>query len=322
MSIQSELQAAIKAVLPDVSCVIGWGKGPDALHGAPLFMRTAEDVDGLETGFFSVNNPALYLPEYKGTKIAVVVKGCDSRSVGQLLAEGLIKREEVVVIGFPCSGVLDNDKVAAALVGKIEAGEVLAAFETDDELVLNFPKQEIRLKKADIIADKCKRCLFPNSLIADTFVGEPRKADIDQDSYEDLAAFEALSLEERQAFWNKEMSRCIRCYACRNACPLCVCRDHCVATSRSPEWVTQADGVTDKLFFQIIHASHLSGRCTGCGECQRACPENIPVLLFKRGMTRKVEDLFAYRTGVDTEGKPPLLTFNVEEPTIKERDWK
>ena len=321
MSIQDDLKKAAAAVLPDVACVIGWGKGPDVLRAAPLFMRSAEDADELEAGFFSVNNPALFLPEYKGKKVAVVVKGCDSRSVGQLLAEGLIKREEVVVIGYPCKGVLDVDKVAAALVGIVEPGEALAAAETDDEVILTFPKREVRLKKTDITADKCKRCLFPNSLIADTFVGEPRKADIDADSFEDLAAFEALSLEERKAFWDKEMSRCIRCYACRNACPLCVCRDHCVASTRSPEWVTQADGVAEKLFFQIIHATHLAGRCTGCGECQRACPENIPVLLFKRALNRRVEDLFAYRTGVDIEGKPPLLTFSLEEPTIKERDW-
>ena len=251
----------------------------------------------------------------------MVVKGCDSRSVGQLLAEGLIKREEVVIIGYPCTGVLDNDKVAAALKGIIEPGEVLAAAETDEELILNFPKKEVRLKKADILADKCTRCLFPNSLIADTFVGEPRKAEIDPNAADPFAAFDALTLEERQTFWNHEMSRCIRCYACRNACPLCVCRDHCVASSRSPEWITQADGVADKLFFQIIHATHLAGRCTGCGECQRACPENIPVVLFKRALNQQVTKLFSYRAGVDIEGKPPLLTFTMEEPTIKERDW-
>ncbi len=321
MPIQDDVKKAVAAALPDVKCVIGWGKGPEALRDAPLFMRSAEDVANLQTGFLSVNNPALYLPEYKGSKIGVVVKGCDSRSVGQLLAEGLIKREEVVIIGFPCDGVVDYDKVAAALAGKAEAAAITELKEEGDEIVLSLPAGEARLKKAEVTADKCQRCLFPNSLIADTFVGEPRKAHVDQDSFADLAAFEALSLKERQAFWNKEMSRCIRCYACRNACPLCVCRDHCVATSRSPEWVTQADGVADKLFFQIIHASHLSGRCTGCGECQRACPENIPVLLFKRAMGRRVGELFAYRPGVDIEGKPPLLTFSVEEPTIKERDW-
>ncbi len=325
MSIQDELKSAIKAALPDVSCVIGWGPGPDALHGAPLFMRGEADAEAFSAGFFSVNNPALFLPEYRGTRVAVVVKGCDARSVGQLLAEGLIKKDEVRVIGFPCSGVVDHDKLAAALAllegGPVEPGLASAVREEGAEVVLGFPGREIRLKKSEITADKCTRCLYPNALAADVFVGEKREPFAAKDDYADLAAFEALSLEDRMAFWEKEMSRCIRCYACRNACPLCVCRDHCIAASRSPQWVTQSDGVRDKMFFQIIHASHLSGRCTGCGECQRACPVGIPVLLLKRSLSRRVEDLFAYRAGIDTEGTPPLLTFNVEESRIKERDW-
>ena len=321
MSIQEKLQSAIQAALPDVSCVIGWGEGPEALRGAPLFMRTPEDVKSFRAGYYAVNNPALFLPEYKGSKVAVVVKGCDARSVGQLLAEGLIKREEVTVIGFPCDGVIDVDKVADALAGRCEPGEVTAAREEGDEVVLAGPAGDIRLKKADVTADKCGRCQYPNALDADVFVGDKRAPVVSADDYADLAAFEAMPVEERLAFWEKEMSRCIRCYACRNACPLCVCREHCIATSRDPHWLTQSDGVRDKMFFQIIHASHLAGRCTGCGECQRACPVGIPVLLLKRSLSRQVENLFAYRAGVDVEGPPPLLTFAMEEPKIKERDW-
>ena len=321
MSIQEDLKNAVKAALPDVECVIGWGDGPEALRSAPLFMRNDTDVEGFRAGFFAVNNPALYLPEYKGKKVAVVAKGCDARSIGQLIAEGLIKREEVVVIGFPCNGVIDLDKVNALLAGKCEPGEVTAVREEGGAVVLETPAGEVRLDKKEVTADKCGRCLYPNALIADTFVGDKREPAMSEDEYADLAVFEALPLEERMAFWEKEMSRCIRCYACRNACPLCVCRDHCVAMSRNPHWVTQADGVRDKLFFQIIHATHLAGRCTGCGECQRACPVGIPVLLFKRALSRQVESLFAYKAGVDVEGTPPLLTFLLEEPKIKERDW-
>ena len=320
MGMQKELQAAIKAILPEVDCVIGWGSGPDPLHGAPVFMRSEDDANRFSSGFFAVNNPALFLPEYKGKKVGVVVKGCDARSVGQLLSEGLIKREEVSLIGFPCQGVVDHDKVAAALGDKGEMGEVTAVQEEGDALVLTLRGETVRLNKAEVTAEKCLRCQYPNAHIADTFVGEKREPVATADEFADLAAFEAMSLEDRQAFWEKEMSRCIRCYACRNACPLCVCRDHCVATSRDPSWLTQADSVKDKLFFQVIHATHLAGRCTGCGECQRACPVGIPVLLLKRSLARSVEKLFAYRAGID-EGTPPLLTFTLEEPTIKERSW-
>lgn len=320
MSLNEELKAAALAAMPDVNCVIGWGRGPDALRASPLFMRAESDVEDLCAGFLSVNNPALFLPEYKGGKVAVLVKGCDARSVMQLLREKLIKRDEVVIIGYGCRGVIDVEKVAEKLRGFCEPGEVTALREEDDAVVLSTPAGEQRLPKDGIMADKCARCRFPNALEADVFVGEKAPARAAADDYGDLAAFEAMSIEERHAFWEKEMSRCIRCHACRNACPLCVCRDHCVAGSRDPHWLSQADGVRDKLFFQIIHATHLAGRCTGCGECERACPVGIPVLLLKRSLSRRVESLFAYQAGVD-EGTPPLLTFKLDEPTIKERDW-
>lgn len=321
MSIQEELIQAAKKVLPDVACVIGWGEGPESVRHAPAKVLDEESANGLRAGFFSVNNPSAYIRMHSGKKIAVILKGCDSRSVGQLVSEGLVKREEIHIIGYGCEGVIDLEKLAAALRGKCELASVRSCREDASELVLDTPAGEIRFNKKDITADKCSRCMYPNTLDADTFVGEKREPAVMQDDYSDLAAFENMSLDERMDFWEKEMSRCIRCHACRSACPLCVCRNQCVSGCRDPHWVTQADGVRDKMFFQIIHATHLAGRCTGCGECERACPMGIPVLLLKRSLSRQVEQLFSYKAGVDTQGTPPLLTFTLEEPKIKERDW-
>ena len=321
MSIQEELIQTAKKVLPDVACVLGWGEGPETIRNAPLKVLDEAGAEGLRAGFFSVNNPAAHLRVHSGKKVAVVLKGCDSRSVGQLVSEGLIKREEVHIIGYGCTGVIDTEKVAARLKDTCEPAAVRSCREDGDAIVLETPQGEVRLAKKDITADKCARCLYPNALDADSFVGEKRQAVVSEDDYADLAAFDSMSLDERMDFWEKEMSRCIRCHACRSACPLCVCRDHCVSNCREPHWLTQADGVRDKMFFQIIHATHLAGRCTGCGECERACPMGIPVLLLKRSLSRRVEQLFAYKAGVDTEGTPPLLTFTIEESKIKERDW-
>jgi ferredoxin len=321
LSAQEELKKIILEALPQVQCVIGWGPGPEPLRASPLFMRRPEDADLFLAGPQAVQNTALFLPEWKGRKVGVVVKGCDSRSVVQLLSENLIRREEVTIIGFPCAGVADMGKIAARLAPHGETGEIQSAVYSEKELTVTLAGQEHRLPLEEIRADKCGRCAYPNAVISDHFAGARLEARTDPDAFSDLAALEARGPGERLAFWEKEMSRCIRCYACRNACPLCVCREHCVASSREPHWLTQADGVRDKLMFQVAHATHLAGRCTGCGECQRACPMGIPVLLLKRALSRAVGQLFGHAAGLDPEAKPPLLTFQVEERTIKEREW-
>lgn len=316
---ENELKEAILKVLPEVECVIGWGPGPDPLRGAPLFMRNSEDVDMFMAGPLAVSNPAVFLPEYKGRKVGVVVKGCDSRSVVQLVAEGLIKREEVVVIGFPCTGVVDVAKIAGKLGAGLEPGMVSSCDVKDGTVSVTVKGETQTLPFGEVMAGKCRVCQYPNAVVSDVFVGTP--VEPKNDEFADLAAFEGMSLEERFTFWEEEMSRCIRCYACRNACPLCVCRDHCVATSREPHWLSQADSTRDKLFFQLIHAMHLAGRCTGCGECARACPVGIPVGLFKRALGRAAINLFDFRAGTNPDDVLPLQTFKVDEPTIKERDW-
>ncbi|MFQ5901687.1 MAG: 4Fe-4S dicluster domain-containing protein, partial [Thermodesulfobacteriota bacterium] len=114
----------------------------------------------------------------------------------------------------------------------------------------------------------------------------------------------------------KEMSRCIRCYACRNVCPTCYCMHQCIAQTRKPNWMSQNTGTVEKKFFQIIRAIHNAGRCTDCGECQRVCPMGIPINLINKKLGKEVLELFSYTTGIDVEEKPPLMTFREVEEKI------
>ena len=107
----------------------------------------------------------------------------------------------------------------------------------------------------------------------------------------------ANALEERRAYWEKELGRCIRCYACRNACPLCVCKESCIAETRDPHWMSQRQRPTEKMMFHLIHALHLAGRCTECGECERACPMNIPLGKLKKKINMEMLELFGYTAG-------------------------
>lgn len=317
---KEELKDNIRKALPELDVVIGWCGSFDPLHATPHFMRREEDIDKLEISPLSVHNLATYLPGLRGKKVGIVVKGCDSRSVVELLQENLIDRKDVTIFGFPCTGVVDQSKIKKALGG--HTGNIEFCDMSETVIVIKSEDKAYTLPMAEMLADKCSSCRYPDAVISDYFAGEKigNKGEEDAD-YTAVETFENLSVPERFGYWLKEFDRCIRCYACRNACPLCVCRDHCAAESRDPHWLSQENNVRDKLMFQVIHAYHLAGRCTECGECQRACPVDIPVLMFKQKMNKEIRDTFQYEAGVDPEATPPLLSFKMKEENITEKVW-
>jgi formate dehydrogenase (coenzyme F420) beta subunit len=318
VTILTQLKEQIAAQLPQLDMVIGWEQGYDPLHATPLFITAPKDLERLLLGPLTLHNTATYLTGLKDKKVGILVKGCDSRAVVQLQQEGLINRENVVVFGFPCDGVVDLVKIRRILGG---TGRVTGLKISPTTLGVEHDGTATQIPLADVLADKCGRCRFPNALVHDYFAGKPREPHADEDDYGDVATFEARPLQDRLLHWQEEMGRCLRCYACRNACPMCVCRDHCLAQSRDPHWLTQDDQVREKWMFQVIHATHLAGRCVECGECQRACPVDIPVLALKRKLNREIKDLFNYDAGIDPAAIPPLLSFQLEEENINERGW-
>ncbi|MFQ8736574.1 MAG: 4Fe-4S dicluster domain-containing protein [Bilophila wadsworthia] len=315
----TELKDQIKAALEakEVEFVMGWQKGFDGLHATPLYMRKPEDVEKLIWGPLNVHSLATYLPLFKGKKVGIVVKGCDSRGVVELLQENLINREDVVVFGMGCNGTIDINRVLAKIGDVTEVESVTGSGAT---LKVRADGKDYEFAMQDVAQDKCRACTVPNAVIHDHFAGSPTNIpDGAQPAMPAIMTFlDGLSLEDRKGFWRGHIDRCIRCYACRNACPMCVCRDNCVADSREPHWLTQEDSPTQKMFFQLIHAMHLAGRCTGCGECNRACPIGIPVGALKLQMGRVVKKLFEYAPGMDVDAVPPLLGFQLEEKNIHE----
>ena len=310
-----DMKQAIRLALPDLDVVIAWERGYDDLHATPLFIRSAEDVNRLVLDHTCVHTLAGYLPSMKDKKVGIVVKGCDSRAVAELLSEELILRENVTIFGFGCSGVVSLRRLARNVgsLSRVENGK-----RDGETLHLIVDGENRELAFDDVCAHKCGVCVHPNAVISDHFVGpeaEPRAGNGGEDR---LQAFESLSLEERFEFWKEHMRRCVRCYACRNACPMCVCKDHCLAVSRKPRFLSQEATVSENLMFQLIHVSHLSGRCVGCGECERACPMGIPLGLLRAKSNKIMAELFNHEAGLNPETVPPLLSFKTEEAAIQE----
>lgn len=303
----------------EAKCVIGFTKDDSGFRVSPLFARTEEEVERLT--FSPLCNISLvnYLTLEKGDllescmggqegKVAILARGCDSRALCQIIAENGLSRDRVVVLGIPCQGVIDLRKIEKKFPGRRERAEVSLE---GDLYRIRIGQDSYEVAKEELMADHCKVCVFPNPLHCDVLLGESVAQQ--EASYEDVAAIEGMSLEEREKFWKEVFSKCLRCYACRNACPLCYC-DECVLERLNPQWIHRSVNGGDNLTFHLARAYHLAGRCAGCGECERVCPVHLPLMLLNRKMEKDVKELFDYTAGSDQEQQPLFSTFDRKDP--------
>jgi len=278
--IRAKAKELLKAKKVDV--VIGYKKASDGVSSMPAFIDKEEGIDKLIWDAYCVYNLSNYLKDFPGKKIAIVTKGCDTKSIIVLLQENQIKRRDVFIIGVECSGVVDEKR-----------------------------------KEQDVSFDeRCKGCKPSTPQIHDVLIKEKEKKQpprLEQDPYEAVRKLETKSVEERLRFWQEEFSRCIRCYACRQICPLCYC-PRCVAEQTQPSWFSKATSVKGNFSWNVNRAMHLAGRCIDCGECERACPVGIPLRDINKKIEKDVKELFNYESGADAEQKPLFSSFDKNDP--------
>ena len=118
--------------------------------------------------------------------------------------------------------------------------------------------------------------------------------------------------DARWAWWSAEFARCVRCHACREVCPLCFC-ERCLADKTTPQWIESSPHARGNVAWNISRALHLAGRCVGCGECERACPADIPLGLLNAKLAAVVADRFDYRAGDDPSVPSPIGTFRADD---------
>jgi formate dehydrogenase subunit beta len=110
----------------------------------------------------------------------------------------------------------------------------------------------------------------------------------------------------------KETGRCIKCYSCINACPICYCVE---CSTKKPYLVTPGE-VPPNFMFHLIRFAHISDSCINCGQCQELCPMEIRNSLFMHAQQVELEKMFGYTPGVDMH--LPLLAL-VDEKEERER---
>lgn len=116
---------------------------------------------------------------------------------------------------------------------------------------------------------------------------------------------------------------CINCHNCKTACPLCYCKE-CffesptfdVEAEKYLGWAERRGTIrmpTDTLLFHLTRMNHMAISCVGCGMCQEACPNDIPVSSMFRLVGLRVQKIFDYVPGRSLEEELPLATFKEDE---------
>ena len=301
-----------------VKKVIGWQIGEFAYDITPAVFETAEEIEKnfVYDDFCGANVSKYVMKEQKKSddKILVFLKPCDTYSFNQLTAEHKIKRENVYVVGISCEGKADVSKIREAGIDGI------TGIESDGEnYIVKTIYGDETIAKKDALAERCLTCKSKKLTVYDEIIGEDGEDNPNSGRFDLVEKLENMTADERFAFWRGELSRCIRCNACRNVCPACTCEQCVFDNPNSGIAQKAADDSFEENMFHIIRAFHVAGRCTDCGECSRVCPEHIPLHLLNRKFIKDIDSLYGeYQAGEDTEVKHPLISFTQDdaEPSV------
>jgi Fe-S-cluster-containing hydrogenase component 2 len=280
MTQQTQLQQKAKELLTEktVDLVIGCGL-VETGHVGAVFVTDPQQTGRLLWNDQCSVNLTVYLKRKeipKTGKPAVVVKGCDAKAIAVLEIEKQLDRENIVVIGMECYGVQERNQMQ----------------------------------------EKCKTCNVHQPPHCDIVIESPEKQPFPDgrgsDRYIRLEKIMAMSAEQRLDYWKQEFSRCIKCYACRQNCPMCYC-DVCVADKNRPVRIDTSATLKGNCAWNILRAFHLAGRCVGCAACSTACPAGIDLDLLNLSLAKAAEENFNYCAGTERHAEPLIGTCSPED---------
>ncbi len=312
---REQLVAKAKELLQNqtVDRVFGWKAGDFSYDVTPGIFRSAEELEqGFVFGDFCGANFSKYLVKEtrkEGGKILVFLKPCDTYSFNQLLTEHRFDREKVYAVGIPCDGMVEISAVRALV------GEGITGIDSvgDDLVVHTLYDGDVTLSKESCLPDRCKNCKSKKHMAYDELMGDEGEV-LDSHRFDQVEELERMTEDERYAFWQNELSRCIRCNACRDICPACTC-EKCVFDN--PDSGVENKAISDSFeekMFHIIRAFHVAGRCTDCGECSRVCPQHIPLHLLNRKFIRDINGFYGeYQAGEEVDSRNPLVNYTTED---------
>ncbi len=295
-----------------VDKVLGWKKGELAYDVTPAVFTT---IDGIEKEFvwndFCGANFSKYLVKETlktDSKVLCFLKPCDTYSFNQLLTEHRFDREKVYAIGVPCNGMLDPKKLKDVADGVLSVNDNGEAVEIE-----TLYDGVVSVNRNELLPDRCLNCKSKKHVAYDELLGSEGEI-VETARFDEVARLEAMTPDERFAFWQNELSRCIRCNACRDVCPACTCEKCVFDNPESSAQNKAASNEFEEKMFHIIRAFHVAGRCTDCGECSRVCPQSIPLHLLNRKFIKDIDEFYGeYQAGDEVGSRAPIVDYTLDD---------
>jgi len=131
----------------------------------------------------------------------------------------------------------------------------------------------------------------------------------------DFASLKEMSADEKFSYWFGQFNQCIKCYGCRDACPICYCKDCYLEADRG---LVSPGEIPPDVMFPMVRITHVMDSCVNCGQCQDACPMELPIARLTFLLNRELAGIFKYEPGMDVGELPPLRTVTDQELNVDE----
>ena len=217
-----ELINRAKELLADgtVARVLGWKAGDLPYNPEPAYFETEESLKDFVYNGFCGANLSKYMIEASKLegKTLVCLKPCDTYSFNQLIKEHRVDREKAYIIGVGCKGKLDIERIRKQGIKGIESISGAEITDEAETLTIQTIYGEKTCAYKDAMLERCHVCKGKEHKIYDELIGESKDTK-DADRFAEVEKIEAMSPEEKFAFFQSQLSKCIRCNACRNVCP-------------------------------------------------------------------------------------------------------
>jgi formate dehydrogenase subunit beta len=318
-----------------VDAVLVPAEGPSRTGIVNMFTTDPSDLDvavpfaGAMAQFGPQDLVRLTEPGGENIRIAAVLKPCESRAVVELAKLNQIELEHVVLLAPDCEGTVDLK----------EYSQVAEGVAVPRRMACDICRSRVAMDPVDVSLGTLGVKDSTVMLVANSDAGQAFAEGVGAKSTEltdarKKAAKEAI--EDGEKAWDKqeeksrekysdigallgELSTCIKCMNCQNVCPVCYCKECLLDTDAfNPTAGSLADKAkrrgslrmpVETVQFHMTRMAHVMTACVMCGQCQSACPSDIPLVEMYAGINRRIQDLFDYQAGRDLEEAPPFTCF-------------